>query len=160
MLKAVSNYFPQIGYVQGMNFIIGFMIIVSQGNEIDTFFSFISIARNQNYLIFGLFETGLPLLTFLEFVTQKIMEKQTPKLLQHLRKLSVPIEFILNKWFMTIFLYNMNFDVCLRLWDNFITNGIFSLCSLSVSILEFFQHRVMVMKTCLEVLTFFQDIQE
>jgi hypothetical protein len=33
----------------------------------------------------------------------------------------------------------MSFEICKRLWDNFIAKGTFALCSLSLAILDLFQ---------------------
>lgn len=62
-----------------MNFILGFLIMVSGGSEIDVFWTFISLVRNSNFLIIGLYEEHMPLLKFLEFITEKKMKKHMGK---------------------------------------------------------------------------------
>jgi len=43
-----------------MNFILGLLIMVSGGSEIDVFWSFVSLVRNKKFLIIGLYEDGMP----------------------------------------------------------------------------------------------------
>lgn len=56
VLKAISLDFPDIGYSQGMNYLIGFLLITSGGNEKESFWIFKSMAENKKFLIKGLYE--------------------------------------------------------------------------------------------------------
>lgn len=47
--------------------------MISGGNEIDVFWTFVSLVKNKNFLIIGLYEHGMPLLKFMEFITFKKM---------------------------------------------------------------------------------------
>jgi TBC1 domain family member 10 len=44
ILNAVANYYPEIGYVQGMNFIVASLMLFVN-NEEDTFFIMIQLLR-------------------------------------------------------------------------------------------------------------------
>ena len=76
VLKATSNYFPTLGYCQGMNFVLGLLILVSGGNEIEVFWAFRALVQNPEFLIIGLFEDNMPLLKFLEFIGDDLMKKK------------------------------------------------------------------------------------
>ena len=45
-----------------MNFLAGFVLIMSEGNEEEAFWQLIFMARSQHFLIMGLFEDNFPLL--------------------------------------------------------------------------------------------------
>ena len=143
-----------------MNFIIGFIILVSQGNELDTFFSFIALACNPRHMLIGLFEPGLPLLRFLEFVSERVLAKKLAPLAQHLRAHSVPVSFLFNKWYLTLFLYNIPIEVCLRLWDSLVTQGVFELCALSAAILALFADEILATDGEYELMALLQGLSE
>lgn len=52
--------------------------MVSGGNEIDAFWCFVSLVKNRDFLIIGLYEDGMPLLKFMEFITEKLLDKHLP----------------------------------------------------------------------------------
>ena len=60
VLMAISNYFPQVGYCQGMNFLVAFLLLISGGNELETFWLFVAIARNPEFYVLGMFESNFP----------------------------------------------------------------------------------------------------
>ncbi|KRX08518.1 Rab-GTPase-TBC domain [Pseudocohnilembus persalinus] len=93
ILTAISNYFPTIGYSQGMNFIVAFLIIVSQGNEIESFFGFLQLLEKPDYLFLGLFEDHLPLLKFLNYVCEEQMKTKYEKINYEDEILSMKDEF-------------------------------------------------------------------
>lgn len=53
-----------------MNFVLGFLILVSGGNEIDVFWAFITLVKRTKYLLIGIFSESMPLLHFLEYITE------------------------------------------------------------------------------------------
>lgn len=48
VLKAVSVYNEKVGYCQSMNFIVGFILLLSGGNEVDTFWFFSSLLKSSS----------------------------------------------------------------------------------------------------------------
>jgi hypothetical protein len=48
-LKAISLYFPGVGYTQGMNFIVAFLLIINGGNEEEAFWSFVFLGKNIHF---------------------------------------------------------------------------------------------------------------
>lgn len=54
-----------------MNFIVAFLLIASKGNEMESFFAFLSLCEKPKYMLLGLFEDDLPLFKLLEFITLK-----------------------------------------------------------------------------------------
>ena len=45
VLTKLATYLPQIGYCQGMNFVAGFLLMVSGGNEIEAFFAMVELIQ-------------------------------------------------------------------------------------------------------------------
>lgn len=47
VLKAFSVYDEKVGYCQSMNFMIGFIILLSGGNEKETFWLFAALSKQS-----------------------------------------------------------------------------------------------------------------
>lgn len=54
ILKRISNHFPTMGYTQGINFVVGYLLIVGY-SEMDAFWMFAHLALNRRYLMLGLY---------------------------------------------------------------------------------------------------------
>ena len=81
ILKAFWNLDNEVGYCQGMNLIVGFLLLLSNGNELDTFYLLISNfsstfkERKKNIFSFrGLFSEEFPLLYFFYFFFYILLE--------------------------------------------------------------------------------------
>jgi len=56
-----------------MNFILGFILLINGANEPEAFWMFKVLAEHPDFMIMGLYETQLPLLGFLEYLTKKVL---------------------------------------------------------------------------------------
>ena len=90
VLNAISNYFPRLGYTQGINFWIGFALLMSGGNELDSFWFFISICRNHKFLFLGFFDNEFPLLKIYLHIFKKKLKEKLPKLYYHFKEIDIP----------------------------------------------------------------------
>lgn len=55
VLKKIANHFPQSGYSLGINYIVGYFLLVGM-SAMDSFWMFVHLALNQKYLALGFFE--------------------------------------------------------------------------------------------------------
>jgi Rab-GTPase-TBC domain len=64
ILAIYSLYHTKVGYCQSMNFVIGFMLLISGGNERESFWLFASLAKSSNIEegIEGFYTKNFPLL--------------------------------------------------------------------------------------------------
>ena len=70
VLAAYSEYNKKVAYCQGMNFIAGFILLVSGGNEEESFWFLVALLKtwrtNEENAVFdglrGLYKAGFPLL--------------------------------------------------------------------------------------------------
>jgi len=137
ILKAYSIYDREVGYLQGLNFIVAFLLSVSGFREKECFWMFIAIIRKLG--ISGLFEDEFPLLhTFLEeFDT--LYNEHLPKLRDHFKSQGVVDHMWVSKWFSTLYLYRIPFAVAVRIWDNIVTKGTVYLFKAGIVILDTLQ---------------------
>ena len=72
-----------MGYTQGINFIVGYLLIIGYSEE-DAFWLFTHIALNQKYLLLGLFEDGFPLSYVYSCIFKNILKRENAQLFDHL----------------------------------------------------------------------------
>ena len=135
VLKAFSNLDRDIGYCQGMNLIVAFLLTISDFNETDTFYLLISlfsstfkergIKHNYNFSIRGMFSDGFPLLLFMKYIFDQEFSKLLPDLKKKFNDFSITYDVWIGKWFQTLFTVALPFEWCKRLFDYIFVNGIF-----------------------------------
>lgn len=109
------------------------MLLLSGGNELETFWMFVGICEKYHFL--GMFEEGFPLYILLENVFQKSFQKNLPKLYSHLDEKGLLSISYIFKWFETLFLYSFSFEISIRIWDFIFSKDILSIIDIAISIL-------------------------
>ena len=77
VLRAFAITDPTVGYCQGMNFIVSFMLILSDFNEVDTYYLLLTLFSNtydNRFGVRGFYLDGFPLLMFYNFAFNRIFE--------------------------------------------------------------------------------------
>lgn len=94
-------------------------------SEEESFWMLHCIARGERYLLNGLWSPGFPLLFQCFYQFSALLRKHCPRLSAHLLSQEQPItpELYATHWFMTLFSYNLPFDVVLRVWDILLAEG-------------------------------------
>lgn len=147
VLKAISLYLPTVGYAQSMNFLVAFLLIVNGGNELEAFWTFISLARDHRFLVLGLFEKGFPLLEFYTFIFYELLQAENPLLHDHIKQQQIPDLLWLFKWILTIFLYSFPQKHVVRIWDFIMVRGLFSVIQVAISIVKFLEKDMLNLDT-------------
>lgn len=143
VLKAISLYFPNLGYTQGMNFLVALFLLVSGGNELQAFWMFVALARDPKFLVMGLFEKDFPLTNFYIFVMFKVLKEEMPELYYHIKKQQIPSELWLLKWFMTMYIHVLPANDVVRVWDFILQNGMIAIVKVAVGILKYLEDDIM-----------------
>jgi len=146
VLKAISLYFPNLGYTQGMNFLVALFLLVSGGNELQAFWMFVALARDPKFLVMGLFEKDFPLTNFYIFVLFKVLKDELPEVYYHIKKQQLPSELWLLKWFMTMYIHVLPAKDVVRVWDFILQNGLMSIVKVAVGILKYLEHEVLALE--------------
>jgi len=95
-----------MGYTQGINFIIGYLLMIGLG-EFDVFWMFVHIAISKRYLLLGLFEDRFPLSDIYKNIFKNILKRINPLLFKHLYEdLHMNESVWVFKWFFTYFIYS------------------------------------------------------
>ena len=121
VLKAYANFDPQVGYCQGMGFIVGLFLMYM--SEEESFWMTERVMRSDKFMMHGLYAVGLPLLQQYFYQFDQLLFNVAPKLHEHLEVNGIGPSLYATQWFMTVFSYNMPFELVLRIWDIFLFEG-------------------------------------
>ena len=139
ILKALAIIDKEMSYVQGINFIVSFLLINSKRNEIDTFYIILAIfskTYNQKFGMRGFYLENFPLIHVYIKIYENHCKKLFPKFIQHIYKISLPMISWLSPWFQMIFINVFPNDIVLRIWDCFFIFGNSFLISFALSVTE------------------------
>ena len=173
ILKAYALLDTKVNYCQGMNIISAFILIVTNFNENDAFYLLLSLFMKRvppcHYLnegttllfsIRGLYIEGFPLLHFMNFAFERIIEKHLPQLKHHLGALGVPIDVITCKWFQTLFTIILPIDYIKRLWDCLFVYGILFMFNFAIALLSSFESELLLLKEEYQIDEFFNNLRK
>lgn len=135
ILRATAITCPEVGYVQGMNFLIAYLMLHCKTDR-DTHRLSLELLTNPKYLLRGLFEEGLPALRLLSGTLKEILEKQDNELYLHLENLGFDEYFFSFQWISTIFAYSMPLDALQLVWDLFFEKGWHGFFAISVVLIS------------------------
>ena len=143
VLKAYSLYNTQVGYCQSLNFLAGFLLILSGGREEESFWVLVSLTmkhfhpNNLGILgISGFFQNNFPLLGEFIYIFRRIFQKKIAKTYIWFEECGVPDELWIHKWMQTLFLYSFPMHLCIRIWDNIISGGVTFIFQSAISIIK------------------------
>lgn len=118
VLKAFSLYDKDIGYCQGLGFLVGPLLM--QMGDSDAFCVLVRLMDN-----FDLRSCFLPDLSGLHlriFQFQRLLEQDMPELAAHLKKLQLEAAF-LSQWFLSFFAVTCPLDMLFRIYDVIFAEG-------------------------------------
>ena len=97
-----SVYNTEIGYTQGMNQIVAFLLFYLPEEE--AFWAFCQLMTGSRWTMHGFFCPGFPKLFRFQAQFEKIMKKMLPKVYKHFHNNQVQNELYTIRWFMLCYL--------------------------------------------------------
>ena len=147
VLKSYASSDKEVAYCQGMNFIAGFLLIISDFNETDTFYMMMSLFMftfgEDNLGIRGFYINEFPLLKLYVYQFENIFAKLMPNLKEHFDTLEVPNELWISKWFQTLFTICLPLDLLVRVWDCIFAKGLDFVFNFSFALLRKFEKKLL-----------------
>jgi hypothetical protein len=153
ILNCINKY-NESGYCQGMNFIIGYLLKVSNFDEVRTFYIFKSILFD----IKGYFEEGFPLLKKNTNIFNKYFKQLYPKLHKHFQKYEILNDFWVGKWFQTLFTLCVQFEELNIIWDILLIKGFDFIIYISLAIVDFIEKDILELKDSSDIIAFFDNV--
>lgn len=139
VLKAISLYQPDIGYVQGMAYIAGFLLV--HLSEEDTFWMMVSLF--ESFEMREIYSPGFPKLKEYTYVFGRIVADKIPRLHRLFRNNDIDMALIANKWFLTLYCMNFPFNILTRIWDIFLIQGWRIIFKVGVQLLKMQKKRLL-----------------
>jgi len=146
---------PDIGYVQGLSYIAGTLLL-----EMDKFASFVcfmNIILSPNILPFYRLDE-INIKKRLDLFNE-IFKLNLPKVYLHFQENEVFPEHYLLEWFMTLFTRNLNIELALRIWDIYMIEGIYVLYKTAIVIFSLDEKKILNMDFA-EIMNFLKNLDK
>lgn len=114
ILQAYQNLRPDIGYVQGMSYVAG-MILLHCGPPEECFKVFCNILNLEIVMNFYTFDLVQINKTYKVF--WKLMREELPAFYLNLRSDNVSCNAFLFEWILTLFTSSLDIELCTYIWD-------------------------------------------
>lgn len=138
VLKAYSVYDRDVGYVQGMGFLAGLLLLYM--SEEDAFWLLVALLKGAVHApMEGLYLVGLPLVQQYLFQFERLVKELVPKVGAHFEKEMINPSMYASQWFITVFSYSFPFSLALRIWDVFLHEGVKIVFRLGLALLKYCQ---------------------
>jgi hypothetical protein len=155
VLNRVSNYLPNPGYVQGMNYIVAGLLW--HCTEAQAFWIFIKLMTD--YHLYENFMDGLPgLLRHFE-VIENYLKGLWPEFFEHLQNASILTGMFVTDWCVTIFCNIIPLPKISRFFSYFLEEGWEYFYKLSIEILSRLKKKCMKQTERLEILKLLKPFQ-
>lgn len=144
LLKAYSLYDNTLGYQQGMEIIVSYLLIISDFNESKTFlfmryfFSSYYGLKFREILIEENNSLNLFLFTMNELISEKFL-----KVYETMRNLRLKSESIFIPWIQSFFTSQFPFAVCVRFWDCIFGKGLNFMYNILLGIIKFSENELL-----------------
>ncbi|CAA7038578.1 unnamed protein product [Microthlaspi erraticum] len=141
VLKAYSVYDRDVGYVQGMGFIAGLLLLYM--SEEDAFWLLVALLKGAVHApMEGLYHAGLPLVQQYLFQLENLVREVIPKLGEHFTEEMINPSMYASQWFITVFSYSFPFPLALRIWDVFLSEGVKIVFKVGLALLNYCQEEL------------------
>ncbi|KAF6760265.1 rab-GTPase-TBC domain-containing protein [Ephemerocybe angulata] len=140
VLKAYSLYDTQVGYCQGLPFVVAILLLNMPDEE-----AFSLLVRLMHvYDLRGHFLPEMPKLQMRLF--DRLVEELLPVLHVHFLRQGIKSTMYCSQWFLTMFSYRFPLEIVFRIYDSCLANGIEAIFSFSIQLLRKNEARLLKMK--------------
>ncbi|EIM82705.1 RabGAP/TBC [Stereum hirsutum FP-91666 SS1] len=143
VLKAYSLYDPQVGYCQGLPFVVAVLLLNMPDEE-----AFCLLVRLMySYDLRGHFLPDMPKLQ-LRLVSpfDRLIEEMLPVLHVHLLRQGIKSSMFCSQWFLTLFSYRFPLEIVFRIFDNCLASGIEAIFGFSMALLQKNEEKLLKLK--------------
>ncbi|CAI9770202.1 unnamed protein product [Fraxinus pennsylvanica] len=136
VLKAYSVFDREVGYVQGMGFVAGLLLLYM--SEEDAFWLLVALLKGAVHApMEGLYLVGLPLVQQYLFQFDQLVKDHLPRLGEHFVQEMINPSMYASQWFITVFSYSLPFHLALRIWDVFLYEDVKIVFKVGLALLKY-----------------------
>ncbi|KAG2129828.1 rab-GTPase-TBC domain-containing protein [Suillus bovinus] len=140
VLKAYSLYDPQVGYCQGLPFVVAVLLLNMPDEEA---FSLL-VRLMHSYDLRGHFLPEMPKLQLRLF--DRLIEELLPVLHVHFLRQGIKSSMFCSQWFLTLFSYRFPLEIVVRIYDNCLASGIEAIFAFSIVLLQKNEDELLTLK--------------
>ncbi|PWN43716.1 hypothetical protein IE81DRAFT_66491 [Ceraceosorus guamensis] len=141
VIKAYSLFDEECGYCQGMQFVVGPLLLNMPDEE-----AFSTLVRlMKSYDLRGHFIVGMPRLQLRLFQFDRLLEELLPLLYRHLVRQGIKSSMYASSWFMTLFAYRMPLGIIYRVLDSVFAEGIEALFRFAIALMKKNEDRLLTL---------------
>lgn len=155
VLCKFSSLYPKIGYCQGMNYIIGFLLMISGSKEPEVLSFFIHLC--QEFSLFDYFSEEMLELHKNMWIFDKLLKKYSPELLNHFIVQELTDDMWIFKWFLSLYTTTFDLKSVPFIWGYFIERGPRGLFELALGILSLLKTELLKSDLS-EILELFEEL--
>ncbi|KAH7108153.1 RabGAP/TBC [Auriculariales sp. MPI-PUGE-AT-0066] len=142
VLKAYSLHDPEVGYCQGLPFVVAVLLLNMPDEE-----AFCVLVRLMySYDLRGHFLPEMPSLQLRMFQFDRLLEELLPVLHVHFLRQGVKSSMFCSQWFLTLFSYRWPLPIVYRIWDNCLASGIEAMFGFSIALLQKNEEKLLQLK--------------
>ncbi|TDL26268.1 RabGAP/TBC [Rickenella mellea] len=132
VLKAYSIHDPEVGYCQGLPFVVAVLLLNMPDEE-----AFCLLVRlMHSYGLRGHFLPEMPGLQLRLYQFDRLVEELLPVLHVHFLRQGVKSSMFCSQWFLTMFSYRFPLEIVFRIYDNVLATGIEAIFGFSIALLQ------------------------
>ena len=151
--KSYGNYDPDVGYMQGIAFIAGPLLLQMPDDE--AFGLLVRLMKAYNLRDF--FISGTPGVLLKLFQFERLLEDYLPLVAIHLHRVGIRSDMYATQWFLTFFAYKFPMSLVLRIFDLVIAEGIESLLRFGIALMIRNQERILELTEFEKLLDFLKE---
>ncbi|ROW00625.1 hypothetical protein VSDG_03245 [Cytospora chrysosperma] len=151
--KAYALFDEEVGYAQGMNFLI--MPLLFNMSEEEAFCLLVRL-MNQ-YHLRDLFIQDMPGLHMHLFQFERLLEDTEPALYCHLRRRGISPHLYATQWFLTLFSYRFPLQLVLRIYDLIFSEGLSAILRFGIVLMQKNSQKLLSMTDMSHLTTYLRD---
>ncbi|KAG2204917.1 hypothetical protein INT46_002686 [Mucor plumbeus] len=132
VVRAYSSYDKEVGYCQGLAFIVGPMLL----NMPDEDAFCVLIQLMNKYGLRGHFTPDMDGLQLRLYQFDALVQEHLPHVARHLKQQGINSTMYASQWFMTLFAYKFPLNLVYRIYDVIFTEGIGSIFKFAIALLK------------------------
>jgi len=130
VLMALCNTYPEMGYVQGFNALVGIALLSLPEQEAYSLMIFLF----EDLKVKQLFQNDFKGLSLLNYQLEAYLEHYLPDVFNIFKENSMNISYYTYSWFITLFADNLRHENVVKLWNFFLIKGFPFLIQFSLAI--------------------------
>ncbi|XP_035685235.1 uncharacterized protein LOC118421840 [Branchiostoma floridae] len=154
ILQAYCLHNPNIGYCQGLNFMVGMSLLFLE--EEDAFWFLVAVT--EKYFSINYFDKNLVGAQADQEVLKELVSEIMPRLRDHLEVLGILLSTVTLNWFLALFFDSVPFETLLRIWDCFLVEGPKVLFRFSLAILKLHEEAILSREDSLSVMKYMKSM--